>query len=232
MGTERRRRRRLALGALAASSLATAATAPAARSGLQAPMARGPVCLFGDSISSGLAGSLGAGVSNYAVGGLHTASLIRQLQGLAARPVRCPTAIIAIGTNDAMLPISDQQFQANLSRILALVRGLGAERIHLLPAFYSTVAASQRPTMAGPIWRVEQINGLIAAVGGQEKVPVQAAVIQPLFEGAALRLSYTQDGVHLNQAGKAVYRSGLLGLLQKPNEIQSAGPAAQAGVGP
>jgi lysophospholipase L1-like esterase len=74
-------------------------------------------------------------VVNYAKGGLATASLIQQLQGLAAQPVRCPTAIIAIGTNDAMLPLSDQQFQANLAQILALVRGLGAEHIHLLPAF-------------------------------------------------------------------------------------------------
>ncbi|MCP9772323.1 SGNH/GDSL hydrolase family protein [Synechococcus sp. Tobar12-5m-g] len=168
---------------------------------------------------------------NYAKGGLATASLIQQLQGLAAQPVRCPTAIIAIGTNDAMLPLSDQQFQANLAQILALVRGLGAEHIHLLPAFYSTVAASQRPSMAGPIWRIDQLNGLIQAVAVQEQVPVQAAVVQPLFEAAALRSDYTVDGVHLNEAGKAVYRKGLLGLVQQTGDGRSAGAPAVAGQG-
>lgn len=153
------------------------------------------------------------------------------MQGLAAQPVRCPTAIIAIGTNDAMLPLSDQQFQANLAQILALVRGLGAEHIHLLPAFYSTVAASQRPSMAGPIWRIDQLNGLIQAVAVQEQVPVQAAVVQPLFEAAALRSDYTVDGVHLNEAGKAVYRKGLLGLVQQTGDGRSAGAPAVAGQG-
>jgi lysophospholipase L1-like esterase len=99
---------------------------------------------------------------------------------------------------------SDRQLQANLTQILALVRKLGAKRI-------------------------DQLNGLIQTVAAQGQVPVQATVVQPLFVGAALRSDYTVDGVHLNDSGKAVYRKGLLGLVQQPSGGRAGGSAGVAG---
>jgi lysophospholipase L1-like esterase len=170
-------------------------------------------CLFGDSISSALGHSLGAGRFNFAVGGMSTTSLLTQLQWLVEKNVQCHSAIVAIGTNDALYTIENGQFKENLTEIIRLVRSLGTERIVLLPAFYSTVAASKNPQMAGSIPRVNEINQLLSEVAKAENVPVNVAAIQPLFEQQALKANLTRDGVHLNAAGLSIYRKALLNIF-------------------
>ncbi|MBW4518260.1 MAG: alpha/beta hydrolase [Scytolyngbya sp. HA4215-MV1] len=170
-------------------------------------------CLFGDSISSGLGNSLGENRFNFAIGGMSTVSLVGQLQTLLPRQVHCQTVIIAIGTNDAWYHIEDQQFKQNMTQIITLARSLSAKNIYILPAFYSTVAASHNPELAGPIQRVDEINGLLQEVADEQHLTIAAATIQPLFEQKALLLSLTTDGVHLNAAGQAIYRKALLQLL-------------------
>jgi lysophospholipase L1-like esterase len=170
-------------------------------------------CLFGDSISSALGHSLGTGRFNFAVGGMSTTSLLTQLQWLTQKQVQCHSAIVAIGTNDALYTIDNGQFKENLTEIIRLVRSLGAERIVLLPAFYSTIAASKNPKMAGPIPRVNEINQLLYEVAKAENVPVNAAAIQPLFEQQTLKANLTRDGVHLNAAGLSIYRKALLNIF-------------------
>jgi len=83
----------------------------------------------------------------------------------------------------------------------------------LLPAFYSTIAASKNPELAGPIPRVEAINQLMNDVAKIENIPVETNALQPLFEGKTLKASLTTDGVHLNAAGIAIYRQALLSVL-------------------
>jgi lysophospholipase L1-like esterase len=170
-------------------------------------------CLFGDSISSGLGNSLGERRSNFAIGGMSTVSLVEQLQMFAAHHVQCQTAIVAIGTNDAWYHISDEQFKQNMTQIVALVRSLSAQHIYVLPAFYSTVAASHNPDLAGPIQRVDDINGLLRTVMTEQHVPLESTALEPLFEQKALKEPLTVDGVHLNETGKAIYRTILLQLL-------------------
>lgn len=170
-------------------------------------------CLFGDSISSGLGNSLGERRSNFAIGGMSTVSLVEQLQMLAAHHVQCQTAIVAIGTNDAWYHINDEQFKQNMTQIVTLVRSLSAQHIYVLPAFYSTVAASQNPDLAGSIARVDDINGLLRNVTAEQHVPLESTALEPLFEQKALKEPLTVDGVHLNETGKAIYRTILLQLL-------------------
>lgn len=170
-------------------------------------------CLFGDSISSGLGNSLGTNRFNFAIGGMSTVSLVEQLQTLVSQQVQCQTVIIAIGTNDAWYHINDEQFKQNMLQIVALVRSLSAKRIYVLPAFYSTVAASQNPELAGSIRRVDEINTLLRDVAAQQQLAVEETALEPLFEQKALKESLTIDGVHLNEAGKAIYRAILLKLL-------------------
>ncbi len=170
-------------------------------------------CLFGDSISSGLGNTLGDNTFNFAIGGMSTISLIEQLKMLTAAKVKCHQAIIAIGTNDADYRIMNNQFTKNMKEIIATVKQMGAKRVILIPAFYSTVAASHDPSMAGPIARVEEINGLIRQVAVTEKVLISGEGIQPLFEGQALKQNLTTDGVHLNADGKNIYRQAILRIL-------------------
>jgi lysophospholipase L1-like esterase len=178
-------------------------------------------CLFGDSISSALGNTLGAGRFNFALGGMSTTSLLVQLDRLVQQQVKCQTAVIAIGTNDAMYSISDEQFQQNLTSIITTTRtALGAQNIILLPAFYSTVEASNNPRMAGTLPRIDEINTLLRAVAKTENVPVYGAVIQPLFEQGALKQNLTIDGVHLNSEGLKIYRQAILSILSPVPSLQ------------
>ncbi len=172
-------------------------------------------CLFGDSISSGLGNTLGDKTFNFALSGMSTISQIQQLKSLTAAQVRCERAIIALGTNDADYRITEHRFIKNMKEIIATVKQMGATRIVMVPAFYSTVAASHDPSMAGPIDRVEEIKALIRQVAESEKVTISEEGIQPLFEGKALKENLTVDGVHLNADGKKIYRQALLKILSQ-----------------
>ena len=170
-------------------------------------------CLFGDSISSGLGNSVGEHRFNFAIGGMSSVSLIEQLKTLIAQKVHCQTVIVAIGTNDAWYQIDNAKFKQNMAQVLTLARSLSAEHIYVLPAFYSTVAASKNPELAGSIQRVDEINGLLKEVAIAQHVPLEATALESLFEQKALRESLTIDGVHLNEAGQAIYRKALLQLF-------------------
>ncbi|WP_334834528.1 alpha/beta hydrolase [Nostoc sp.] len=172
-------------------------------------------CLFGDSVSAELGNTLGNGTFNFGLNGLSTISLLEQLKSLAPTKVKCEKAIIAIGGNDAWYGISDELFSKNLQEAIALVRTMGNKQIFLIPAFYSTVAASLDPTLAAPLPRVEQINVLINQVAEAEKVPVEAAGLAPLYENNVLKENLTTDGDHLNAEGLKIYRQALLQILQK-----------------
>lgn len=172
-------------------------------------------CLFGDSISAGLGNTLGSGTFNFGLNGLSTISLLEQLKSLIPTKVKCEKAIIAIGGNDALYQISDELFSKNLQEAIALLRTMGTKEIFLIPAFYSTVAASSDPKVAAPLARVEQINVLINQVAETEKVPVAAAGLAPLYENNVLKENLTSDGDHLNAEGLKIYRQALLQILGK-----------------
>jgi len=170
-------------------------------------------CLFGDSISSGLGNSLGEHRFNFAIGGMSSVSLVEQLQRLVARQVRCQTVVLAIGTNDAWYHIDKEPFKQNMTQIVTLVRSLSAKHVYVLPAFYSTVAASQKPELAGSLQRVEEINTWLRDVADEQHVPLEVTALKPLFEQKVLKESFTTDGVHLNATGREIYRNVLLQLL-------------------
>jgi len=182
-------------------------------------------CLFGDSISSMLSNSLGEQTFNFAVSQMSSVSLVAQLRQLTDREkgqLQCQTIVIAIGTNDAWYTISDDRFTQNLREAIGLARSLQPVQIILLPAFYSTVAVSHQPQLAGSIARVDAINHLIQQVAEQENIPVGG--IQALFAGKALQENLTIDGIHLNEAGLEIYRQALVELFdiapQSENETQ------------
>ena len=115
--------------------------------------------------------------------------------------------------NDAWYTISDEPFSQNLGQAIEHLRSQGTQQIILLPAFYSTLAASKNPALAGSIDRVEQINQLLNRVAVAQQVPVPADALQPLFEEKRLRQNLTFDGVHLNPEGLHLYRTALLKLI-------------------
>jgi hypothetical protein len=171
-------------------------------------------CLFGDSITAELGNTLGEGTFNFALDGLSTISLIEQIKLLNSANIKCKKTIIAIGGNDAWYGISDELFVKNLKEAIALMRSQGNQQIVLIPAFYSTVAASLDPSLAAPLKRVEEINALIEQVAVTEKVPVAAEGIQPLYQENVLKDNLTTDGDHLNAEGLEIYRQALFKILK------------------
>lgn len=95
------------------------------------------------------------------------------------------------------------------------MRSLETKQIILIPAFYSTLAASYNHKSAGTIARVDEINVLIDRVSA-EKVTVESRGIQALFKEQDLNADLTIDGVHLNAKGLDIYRKVLLNLLNFP----------------
>ncbi|MGV0023947.1 SGNH/GDSL hydrolase family protein [Phormidesmis priestleyi] len=170
-------------------------------------------CLFGDSISSGLGNSLGNGFANFGVGGLSSVSLLDQLKALTSMDVQCQKVIIAIGTNDAWNSIQDDVFVNNLKQAVSLARQMGATQITLIPAFYSTVAASHNPSIAGTLDRVDEINQLVQKVAVSEKVAIVTSELRPLYSQRSLKKELTFDGVHLNDKGKKIYRQVVLKIF-------------------
>ncbi len=170
-------------------------------------------CLFGDSITSQLGNTFGNDAFNFALSGMSSVSLVPQVSQLAAANVRCQQVILAIGTNDADYQITDNQFVINMQKAIALSRQMQAEKITLLPAFYSTVAASHNIDLAGPISRVKAINLLLRQVATSENITLTDEGLQPLYQGEALRSDLTLDGVHLNARGRVLYRNALLRLM-------------------
>lgn len=171
-------------------------------------------CFFGDSITSMLGNTLGNDTFNWAMGGMSAISQLEQLKFLTAVKVKCDRAIIALGTNDAIYRTMDGQFVNNMRQIIATVKqDMGAKQVVLLPVVYSTVEASHDVTVAAPISRVDRFNRLIRQVAVVEKLSIDEAVVQPLFEGKALKANLTSDGVHLNADGKIIYREALLKIV-------------------
>ena len=170
-------------------------------------------CLFGDSISAELGNTLGNGTFNFALNGLSAISLVEQLKLLAPANVKCQKAIIAVGGNDAWYGLSKEQFSKKLIEAIALTRKLGTQEIFLIPAFYSTVAASQDPTVSAPLAKVEEINAVMNQVAASEKVPVESVGVQPLYENHVLKDNLTSDGDHLNAEGLKIYRQAIFKIL-------------------
>jgi lysophospholipase L1-like esterase len=174
------------------------------------------VCLFGDSISSGLGNTLGNKTFNFAIAGMSSISQIEQLKHLIPAQIKCNAVILALGTNDAAYRATNEQFVKNMKAIIALAKThMETQKFVILPAFYSTVEASHDPTLAGPLRRVNRINTLIQDIAVQEKSIFTNDGLQALFEGQALKHSLTTDGVHLNPEGEKIYREALLKAIAR-----------------
>ncbi|MEG4109750.1 SGNH/GDSL hydrolase family protein [Microcoleus sp. S13_C5] len=171
-------------------------------------------CFFGDSITSGLGNTMGKDTFNFALSGMTTISQLEQLKQLTGAHVKCNKAIIALGTTDASDRTMDGQFIDNMQQIIRLIRTkMNAQKVLLIPAFYSSVAASHDITLAGPLERVEKIKALTRQVAATEKVLIVEKELQPLYEGTVLKETVTIDGVHLNAEGRKIYRGVLLKIL-------------------
>ncbi|MBO3463473.1 alpha/beta hydrolase [Aetokthonos hydrillicola Thurmond2011] len=173
-------------------------------------------CLFGDSVTAELGNTLGDDTFNFALNGLSSISLVEQLKLLAPAKIKCEKSVIAIGGNDAWYRLSDQLFSSKLQESISLVRNLGSKQIFLIPAFYSTPAASQDPTISATNSQIKQINFVISQVATKENIPLELQPVDSLNQNDALKANLSsEDGAHLNNEGINIYREALLNILKK-----------------
>lgn len=173
-------------------------------------------CLFGDSVTAELGESLGEGTFNFALNGLSGISLVEQLKLLIPNKIKCEKAVIAIGGNDAWYGLSDTLFANKLQESISLVQKLGSHQIFLIPAFYSTVAASNDPSISATNSRVKQINKVMNQVAVKNQIPFEIPEVESLNQNDALKDNFSsEDGAHLNNQGINIYRQALLKILGK-----------------
>lgn len=171
--------------------------------------------LFGDSISAQIGNCYGKDFFNFAISGMSLVSLRAQLKALNQVKVRWERAIIAMGTNDAWYGISDENFLALMKEIITLLRIKGTAEIILIPAFYSSLAASINPLQAAPLKRVIEINHLLEQVARLENLPWESEGLLALYHDKVLKYDFTNDGVHLNREGCKIYQDFLFNLIGK-----------------
>ncbi|MDF5721534.1 MAG: alpha/beta hydrolase [Rhizonema sp. PD37] len=173
-------------------------------------------CLFGDSVTAELGNKLGNGTFNFALDGLSGISLVEQLRLLIHTKIRCEKAAIAIGGNDAWYGLSNELFANKLQESISLVRSLGSRQIFLIPAFYSTPAASLDPTISATNPSVDKINVVMNQVAIKNNIPFELQEVQSLNQNGALKDNLSsEDGAHLNNEGINIYRQALLKILSQ-----------------
>lgn len=157
-------------------------------------------------------------------------SLTAQLEALKKAGVKCDRAIVAMGTNDAWYGISHETFLFLMQETIALLRAMETNQIVLIPAFYSTVAATLNPLRAASIQRIDEINLLLDRAAASEKVTVASTENLALYCNGELREDLTTDGVHLNQQGCQIYREFLWEIYQTNRSIALGGSSELAWV--
>ncbi|BCL37667.1 alpha/beta hydrolase [Nostoc sp. MS1] len=173
-------------------------------------------CLFGDSVTAELGNTLGKGTFNFALNGLSGISLAEQLKILITSKVRCRKVVIAIGGNDAWYGFSDEFFANKLQESISLVQELGADKIFLIPGFYSTIVASKNPKISATNARVKQINNVMQQVAIKNNLPYEMEAVEIFNQNDALKDSLSsEDGAHLNDEGVNIYRQALLKIIAK-----------------
>lgn len=105
-----------------------------------------------------------------------------------------------------------------MRHVIALTRDLDATQITVAPAFYSTLAASKNPAVAGSLRRADKINQILQHVSFVERISFANTGLESLFRNHRLRSDMTFDSVHLNDVGKRLYRNFLTQLLNRATD--------------
>ena len=80
-----------------------------------------------------------------------------------------------------------------MAESIALARQPQPKQIILIPAFYSTVAASHDPTVSATNERVDEINALMSKVAMREQVPIAFKSVEPLNQNHAWKEKLSDD---------------------------------------
>lgn len=161
-----------------------------------------PIVILGDSIveASTLPRSLcGHAIVNAGIGGTSTASHLDAILKESLGGKRAALVVVALGTNDAAIPHSVEQYRSNYLKLLKELAALTSR---------SAIAAIPPPESGLP--EAKKVSG--AVIDGYNAVlPKLAEEARAVFIPLpAMPERHTFDGIHLNAAGYEVWDQAIL----------------------
>jgi len=139
--------------------------------------------------------------ANEGISGDRTDDVLARLH--ASRGPRAELTIVEIGANDAFWAVPVPQIEANLARIIRILRD-GGSRVALAAMWFDDWFLPAGPEYA------REFNGLYERVGGAEGVPVLPPLLRSLFPEPG---AWLPDGIHPTAAGHVLIARDLLGDL-------------------
>jgi lysophospholipase L1-like esterase len=165
-----------------------------------------PIVILGDSIveASTLPQSLcGHAIVNAGIGGASTLSQLGSMLVQALGGKRAALVVVALGTNDAGIPLGAEQYRSNYRALLAeLAAVTPRSAILAVPPPESGLPEAKKVSIAV----IDSYNALLPELAKEAR-----ATFIPF---GAMPERHTLDGIHLNGAGYAVWDKAVLGGVE------------------
>jgi lysophospholipase L1-like esterase len=164
-----------------------------------------PVIVLGDSIAE--ASTLprllcGHAVVNAGLSGASTASDLGNWLSGALAGKRAALIVVSLGTNDALVPLSQQAYETNYGKLLAQLATMAP---HVVVLAAPPIEARNSVTVATRDELMRSIDGYNSALPGLAKNAGATFVALPPMSDP-----YTIEGIHLNGAGYSVWDAAVL----------------------
>jgi acyl-CoA hydrolase len=193
-------------------ALAVVVLAACARPKQEAIPAGSPVLALGDSLTEGygvkpeeawpalLAKRTGWAVVNGGVSGDTTGAALQRLPSLLDE-YKPALVLVALGGNDMLRHVAQQETVANLDRILTLIKAHGAKAVLL---------ATPNPSLMGAVFQHLSAPGFYRQVADAQQVPLIEDAIADVVSDPQLKV----DPLHPNPAGHALLSERIFSSLQ------------------
>jgi lysophospholipase L1-like esterase len=164
------------------------------------------IVILGDSIveASTLPRALcGHAIVNAGIGGTSTSSDLGAMLKASLGGKRAALVVVSLGTNDAAIPHSVEQYRSNYRALLTELAALTPQ-----------IAIAAIPPPEAGLEEAKKVSG--AVIDGYNAVlPALAEEARAAFIALpAMPERHTHDGIHLNAAGYAVWDKAILGGIE------------------
>ena len=164
------------------------------------------IVVLGDSIveASTLPRSLcGHAIVNAGIGGTSTASHLDSILKESLDGKRPALVVVALGTNDAAIPLSVEQYRSNYLALLTELAALTPRRaIAAIPPPEAGLPEATKVSVA----LIDSYNAILPALAEENRIK-----FIPL---PAMPEHHTLDGVHLNGAGYDIWEKAILAGIE------------------
>ena len=160
------------------------------------------IVILGDSIveaSTLPRSACGHTIVNAGIGGASTASHLGAILANALDGKHAALVVVSLGTNDAVIPHSVEQYRSNYRALLAELAALTPRRaIAAIPPPEAGLEEAKKVSAAV----IDSYNAILPALAEETR-----SIFIPL---PAMPQKHTIDGIHLNGAGYAVWDKAIL----------------------